>query len=30
VSQWCFDPPTRDGEPVDIRVVIPFNFAPPP
>ncbi|HEX2101751.1 MAG TPA: TonB family protein, partial [Candidatus Synoicihabitans sp.] len=29
LSLWCFDPPTRNGEPVEARVSVPFNFAPP-
>lgn len=28
-SQWVFVTPFRDGEPVDVSVVIPFVFAPP-
>jgi TonB family protein len=29
LSLWCFDPPTRNGEPTEVRVAIPFTFAPP-
>jgi TonB family protein len=28
VSEWVFAPPTRDGERVDVSVVVPFVFAP--
>jgi TonB family protein len=28
VAQWVFDPPTRGGEPVDVRVRLPLQFAP--
>lgn len=27
VQQWVFGPPTRSGEPVDVRVKIPIDFA---
>jgi TonB family protein len=27
-SQWVFDAPTRGGQPTDVRVRVPFNFAP--
>jgi TonB family protein len=29
-AQWVFDPPKRGGNPVDVRVTIPFGFSPPP
>ncbi len=29
VSQWVFQPPRRAGEPVDVLVKIPFDFAAP-
>jgi TonB family protein len=29
VSQWVFEPPMRGGQPVDVRVSIPFSFEPP-
>lgn len=29
VAQWVFKAPTRAGEPVDVKVRIPFEFAPP-
>lgn len=29
ISQWLFDPPMRNGQPVDVRVSIPVNFSPP-
>jgi TonB family protein len=29
VERWVFDPPKRGGETVDVRVNIPFEFAPP-
>lgn len=29
VSQWVFAPPTRHGQPVDVRVRIPIGFAAP-
>lgn len=29
VSQWVFERPRRQGEPVDVRVSIPVQFAPP-
>jgi len=29
VEQWVFDPPRRGGQPTDVWVSIPFNFAPP-
>lgn len=29
VSQWVFEPPTRGGEPVAVRVLVPVGFAPP-
>jgi TonB family protein len=28
ISQWLFEPPTRGGEPVDVRVRIPLDFNP--
>ncbi len=28
VSQWVFEPPTKAGEPVDIRVRVPVGFKP--
>ena len=28
VSQWVFEPPTRGGEPTDVRVRLPLQFAP--
>ena len=28
VSQWVFEPPTKRGEPVDIRVRVPVGFKP--
>jgi len=28
ISQWVFAPPTRGGEPVDVRVRIPLDFSP--
>jgi TonB family protein len=27
-SLWVFDPPTRGGQPTDVRVRVPFQFAP--
>ncbi len=27
-SLWVFDPPTRGGQPADVRVRLPFQFAP--
>lgn len=30
VSQWLFETPRRDGEPVDVRVIIPVQFKGPP
>jgi TonB family protein len=30
VAQWVFAPPRHGGQPVDVRVEIPFHFAPPP
>lgn len=30
VAQWVFAPPTRGREPTDVKVRIPFDFAPPP
>jgi TonB family protein len=29
VERWVFDPPKRGGQPVDVRVTIPFKFDPP-
>lgn len=29
ISQWVFERPIRNGEPVDVRVSIPVSFAPP-
>jgi TonB family protein len=29
VERWVFDPPKRGGQPVDVRVTIPFTFDPP-
>jgi TonB family protein len=29
VSQWVFDMPRRNGQPVDVRVKIPFQFKVP-
>ncbi|HYP16185.1 MAG TPA: TonB family protein [Opitutus sp.] len=29
VAQWSFQLPRRGGEPVDVKVRIPFNFTPP-
>lgn len=29
VEQWIFEPPRRGGQPVDVRVSIPFSFQPP-
>jgi TonB family protein len=29
ISQWVFERPIRKGEPVDVKVVIPFDFTPP-
>jgi TonB family protein len=29
VERWVFDPPKRDGQAVDVRVTIPFEFDPP-
>lgn len=29
LSQWVFEPPMRNGEPVDVRVGIPVKFSPP-
>ncbi len=29
VQQWLFSPPTRAGQPVDVRIRIPFSFTPP-
>lgn len=29
VERWVFDPPTRGGQPVDVRFTIPFEFQPP-
>jgi TonB family protein len=26
VERWVFDPPKRGGQPVDVRVTIPFQF----
>lgn len=28
VSQWVFDPPTRGGQPVDVRIRVPMEFKP--
>jgi TonB family protein len=28
-QRWLFEPPTVKGKPVEVRVVIPFRFAPP-
>lgn len=28
VAQWIFEPPTRSGEPVDVRVAIPITHKP--
>lgn len=28
-QRWRFEPPTKDGKPVEVKVVIPFKFAPP-
>jgi TonB family protein len=28
INQWVFDLPTRSGQPADVRVRIPFQFAP--
>jgi TonB family protein len=30
VSQWIFKAPLRNGQPVDVRVRVPFNFKAPP
>ncbi|ACB74298.1 energy transducer TonB [Opitutus terrae] len=27
IAQWVFQPPTRGGQPVDVKVKIPFEFA---
>lgn len=29
ISQWVFDPPKKDGQPIDVRVRIPVSFPPP-
>jgi TonB family protein len=29
VAQWVFRPPLRGGQPVDIKVRIPFSFKAP-
>ena len=29
INQWVFEPPVKGGQPVDVRVSIPVNFAPP-
>jgi TonB family protein len=29
INQWVFAPPLRGGKPVDVKVNIPFDFAPP-
>lgn len=29
VQQWLFTPPTRGGQPVDVRIRVPFTFTPP-
>jgi TonB family protein len=29
VSQWVFERPMRQGQPVDVKVTIPIDFAPP-
>jgi len=29
VSQWVFAGPVRGGQPTDVKVSIPFEFAPP-
>ncbi len=29
ISLWVFKPPMREGEPVDVRVRVPFEFTPP-
>jgi len=26
VAQWCFDPPTRNGEATEVRVIVPLVF----
>ncbi|HUG11653.1 MAG TPA: energy transducer TonB, partial [Opitutaceae bacterium] len=30
VQRWRFDPPTVGGKPVEVKVVIPIRFTPPP
>ncbi len=30
VQQWFYEPPLVQGKPVDVRVTLPFGFAPPP
>ena len=29
IAQWVFDPPKKNGQPVDTRVRIPVSFTPP-
>ena len=29
IEKWRFEPATTDGQPVDKRVTVPFNFVPP-
>jgi hypothetical protein len=30
ITQWVFKAPHRGGEPVDVKVRIPFRFVAPP
>lgn len=29
ISQWVFERPMREGQLVDVKVIIPINFTPP-
>jgi TonB family protein len=29
LSQWLFETPMKNGQPVDVRVAVPMEFAPP-
>jgi len=29
INQWVFAPPTKGGQPVDVKVNIPVDFPPP-
>ena len=30
VERWVFAPPRRNGQPADVRVIVPFQFSAPP